>query len=81
MLLFGKKKKTVQWALERNIVYETYSPSDYDRHSIDSVMYLKAYNRLSNYEWVSIFKDLNLYKKYEMLVHYESVRNTNLHEL
>ena len=75
----NKVQKRVTWALDKNIVHETFSSLEYDRHSIDSILYQKAYNRISHSEWMKVFVDLNNYKKYEMVVHEKSLQYINFH--
>lgn len=50
-------------------INETYSSDEYDRHQIDSTLYLKSFNRISMDEWDEIIRQLLYYKKYEMIVH------------
>ena len=57
--------------------YQTYSYKEYDRSSIDHVLYRIAYKRLSDNELRNIFTLLNIYKLYEMPVHIKSIQNTN----
>jgi hypothetical protein len=52
-----------------NMTYETYSSDEYDRHCIDSILYQKLYNRISDYEWLLLLSELNTYKKKEMIIH------------
>ena len=63
-----------------NIIYETYSSEEYDRHSIDSILYQKLYNRISDYEWLLLVSELNTYKKKEMIIHLSNM-NVGLHAL
>ena len=65
--------------LTNNKVYYTYSPSDYDRMQIDSIMYKKCFNKISEQEWQEIINELNHYKLNEMIVHTESIQNTRIH--
>jgi hypothetical protein len=57
-------------------IYVTYSPDEYDRLSIDHVLYRKAYNRVSNEEMMKIYITLDIYKLYEMTVNKDSLHNT-----
>lgn len=69
-------KKNVSFNLNNQICI-THSPKDYDRFQIDSVLYRKNYNRISNDEWRTIFINLDLYKLYEMRVHKDSLSNNS----
>lgn len=60
-------------------IRSTYSNDDYDRFSIDHVLYRKAYNRVSEEEMRTIYVNLDLYKLYEMPVHKQSMKNTMFH--
>lgn len=62
-------------------IYTTYSPSEYDRRMIDSTLYLKAYRRISDVEWIKILEDLNTYKKNEMQVHQNSKIYTSFYDI
>jgi hypothetical protein len=62
---------------EINKIYTTYSPDEYLRNQIDSILYKKNYNRVSNDEWNTIFLNLDLYKLYEMPVHSDSIQNNS----
>jgi hypothetical protein len=57
-------------------VNTTWSSSCYDRHQIDSVLYRKGYNNITNSEWLNIFKWLHKYKLNEMSIHIDA--DTNL---
>jgi hypothetical protein len=41
----------------------------YDRFPIDSILYLKCFNKVSNTDWLKMLKKLNHYKEVEMIVH------------
>jgi hypothetical protein len=69
-------KKQVSFK-QNNETFVTYSSEEYDRFPIDSVLYRKSYNRISNEEWRSIFINLDLYKLYEMRVHKDSLNNNS----
>lgn len=72
--------KVVSFNLDDNKIYDTYSVSEYDRGiSIHSVIFLRYCNKISDYEWFSLFEQLNQFKIKEMIVHKESVSNTRLH--
>uniref|UniRef100_A0A6C0H856 Uncharacterized protein n=1 Tax=viral metagenome TaxID=1070528 RepID=A0A6C0H856_9ZZZZ len=68
----------VTFNLEQNTVHETYSRYEYNRHSIDSILYLKCYNRISQQEWCEMLEKLERYKFHEMLVHKDSVISVRL---
>lgn len=71
--------KSVDFNLNQNIVYITYSRDEYDRSSIDHVLYRRAYRRISDDEMQSIYVNLDLYKLYEMPVHKSSLHNNLYH--
>lgn len=71
--------KVVSFNLDKNKIYNTYSILEYDRIPIDSILYLRCYKKISDYEWLKIFENLNYYKTREMIVHKESVENIRLH--
>jgi hypothetical protein len=52
-----------------NQTYETYSSDEYDRHGIDSVMYRKSFKKITDKQFLDIYKQLYFYKKHEMIVH------------
>lgn len=71
--------KTVNFNLNTNIVYNTYSPQEYDRTCIDHVLYKYAYGHISDEDIKSIYVNLDLYKLYEMSVHKTSFKNNLYH--
>ena len=71
--------KNIQFDLNKNRVYITYSHEEYDRSSIDHVLYRRAYRRISDEEMNSIYVNLDLYKLYEMPVHKSSFKNNSYH--
>jgi len=70
--------KRVEFNLNNNKEYSTYSIDEYDRMSIDSAIYQKSYKKISENEWRLIFVKLDMYKKTEMIVHKDSLKNTIL---
>jgi hypothetical protein len=60
--------KRVEFNLNNNKEYSTYSIDEYDRMSIDSAIYQKSYKKISENEWRLIFVKLDMYKKTEMIV-------------
>lgn len=60
---------------ENIIIYETYAPDEYDRHCIDSILYQKIYNRVTDSEWKTLMKDLDIYKSQEMIIHISNINN------
>ena len=67
-----KKKVT----FDDNIVtYTTYSPKEYDRLCIDSILYQKCHKKISDDDWNIIMRDLFLYKTFEMTVHIVNLVN------
>ena len=71
--------KHVTFNLECNTEYHAYSLSEYDRIPIHSILYLKCCKKLSDEEWNSELEKINIFKKYEMIVHKNSICNTKLH--
>jgi hypothetical protein len=71
--------KTVNFDLNQNVIYITYSRQEYDRSSIDHVLYRRAYRRISDEEMNAIYVNLDLYKLYEMPVHKSSFKNNLYH--
>lgn len=61
----------VQFDLDNIIINYTYE--NYDRSPIDSVIYLKSYNKIGSLEWASIIDELNKYKVHEMVLHENNV--------
>lgn len=71
--------KSVSFNLEQNIIYDTYSFSDYNRTQIDSFVYKMTFKQVTNKKLLDIFNQLNKYKLEEMVVHKDSLCNTRLH--
>jgi hypothetical protein len=71
--------KNVSFELDKNIIYLTYSREEYDRSSIDHVLYRRAYKRITDEEMKAIYVNLDLYKLYEMPVHKSSFKNNSYH--
>jgi hypothetical protein len=71
--------KNIHFDLNKNRVYITYSPEEYDRSSIDHVLYRLAYRHISDEDIKSIYVNLDLYKLYEMPVHKSSFKNNSYH--
>lgn len=67
-----KKKVTFN---DNIITYTTYSSSEYDRFSIDSILYQRCHKRISDQEWNIMLQELFLYKTFEMTVHIVNVVN------
>lgn len=72
-------KKKVTFHLEKNTTHETLSSEVYNRFQIDSTLYQRAYNRISQEDWQNMLNELNVYKCTEMVVHKDSVHNMRLH--
>ena len=70
----GKPKRKCTFN-ENIIIYETYAPDEYDRHCIDSILYQKIYNRVTDSEWKTLMKDLDIYKSQEMVIHISNINN------
>lgn len=64
---------------ETSIKYITYGSDEYDRHPIESTLYLRSYQRISDNEWKDIMEELNNYKMTEMIVHKDNVNRIHLH--
>lgn len=58
---------------------ECYVVEMYDRLPIQSVLYLRCYNKITSKEWIQIHEELNEFKYKEMVVHKDSLRNTRFH--
>jgi hypothetical protein len=71
--------KSVQFNLDNTIFCYTYSNEEYDRYPIDSIMYLRCYNKVSDFDWINMLENLNLFKICEMIVHKNSLNNTRIH--
>lgn len=69
--------KTVRFNLKNNKIYNTYNCKEYDRSSIDHVLYRKAYNRVSDEEIKVIYIALDIYKLHEMVVSKDSIHNNS----
>ena len=72
-------KKRVDFNLDKNITFDTYSSQEYDRTCIDHVLYRKAYRLISDDDIHSIYVSLDLYKLYEMPIHIDSLKNNSYH--
>lgn len=73
-------KKHVSFNLDKNEILNTYSPDEYDRTSIDSILYLKSLQRLNQNEWNNIITELNNFKMNEMISHKDSISNIKIHK-
>lgn len=73
--------KSVGFNLELNKTFITYSLQEYDRLPIQSILYMKCYNKISTETWNQVLYDLNIYKTREMIIHKSSICNTKLHIL
>lgn len=60
---------------DNSVIYKTYSFNEYDRGSIDSILYQKCYQKISEKEWFDILKELSDYKRFEMIVHINNLVN------
>lgn len=75
---FTQQKKLVKFN-DNIIKHVTYSADEYSRHPIDSVLYRRSYNRVSDQEWNNIYVILDIYKLYEMNVHKDAFKNNQYH--
>ncbi|NBU34294.1 hypothetical protein EB118_07025 [bacterium] len=58
---------------------EVFFIEKYDRLPIQSVLYLRCYNKITNKEWIKIHDELNKFKYKEMVVHKDSLQYTRFH--
>lgn len=65
--------KRVNFNIESNEVYMTYSIDEYDRYTIDHVLYRKCYNKLPKNYIENMYTRLYNYINYEMVVHKDSL--------
>ena len=73
-----RQRKTVTF--NNNIIeHITYSKDVYDRRSIDSILYRRGYQRVSDQVWNSMYIILDIYKLYEMKVHKDAYKNNQYH--
>lgn len=73
-----RQKKSVKF--NNNIIeHITYSPKEYDRSQIDSILYRRGYQRVSDQEWNNVHIILDIYKLYEMNVHKDAFKNNQYH--
>jgi hypothetical protein len=71
--------KNVKFDLDRNNIYITYSSEDYDRTTIDCILKMKLYGKVTIQDWDQIWIDMNRYKTTEMINHKNSINNIKLH--
>lgn len=76
--MYSKIQKKVSFNLNFK-THVTYSRDEYDRSSIDHVLYRRSYNKISDDEMNAIYVNLDLYKIYSMPVHIDSLCNNNYH--
>lgn len=65
--------KKVTFNESKNETRDTYNKEEYDRGTIDHVLYRKAYNRITQKEFQDIYFDLEKFKLFEMVVHKDSL--------
>jgi hypothetical protein len=70
--------KSVQFN-DNTKIFITYSSDEYDRSQIDSCLYQKSYNRISQIEWKNIVTELHNFKKLEMIVHINNRNSIKLY--
>jgi hypothetical protein len=68
-----KSIKSVEFNLNNNKLFYTYSNTEYDRKPIDSILLKKMSNQISEMEWVQHKNSLLKYKYCEMIVHKDSL--------
>jgi len=66
--------KSVKFCLDSNTYHETYNCKEYTR--LGDMSTLRSRNVTD--EWQAISRDLNRYKMTEMIVHINSINNTQL---
>lgn len=72
--------KRVLFNLDKNQIFQTYTRKEYDRYPIDSILYQRSLNRISNTQWDNIYNTLDLFKLYQMPVHKDSLSNNLYHK-
>lgn len=71
-------KKTVTF--NNNVIeHITYSKDEYPRDPIDSILYRRGYQRVSDQEWNNVHILLDIYKMFEMNVHKDAYKNNQYH--
>ena len=68
-----KSRKIVNFNLNSNKIFYTYSCEEYDRFPIDYILLRKYCNKISELEWTNNRNDLIKYKYCEMIVHKDSI--------
>lgn len=71
--------KRVLFNLANNEIFDTYTKNEYSRHPIDSILYRRNWQRVTDKEWNNIYVTLDLYKLYNMPVHQDSIQNNLYH--
>jgi hypothetical protein len=71
-------KKKVTFA-DTASIFITYSKDEYSRDPIDSILYRRGYQRVSDQEWNNVHIILDIYKLYEMNVHKDAFKNNQYH--
>jgi hypothetical protein len=74
----SKKKRTVTFNTDLNTMFETYSPDEYDRHTIDYIIKRKLQNKISLEEWKDTLTSLEDYKTNTMVVHSSNVSSIHI---
>ena len=68
-----KPIKIVNFNLDNNKIFYTYSNTEYSRLPIDSILLKKISNQMSEIEWIQHRNSLLKYKYCEMIVHKDSL--------
>lgn len=68
-----KPIKIVNFNLDNNKIFYTYSNTEYNRLPIDSILLKKISNEMSETEWNQHRNSLLKYKYCEMIVHKDSL--------
>lgn len=62
-----------------NKIFTTYSKDEYDRSTIDYLLYRRSSRKVSNQEWTQMYVLLDIFKLYQMSVHKDSFKNNLYH--
>jgi hypothetical protein len=73
-----KTPKAVRFNTDLNKVFSTYSPDEYDRHTIDYAIKRRLQNKMSIEEWKDTLSSLERYKTNVMVVHSSNVCSIHL---
>ena len=57
---------------------DTWSIEDYDRSQINSIVYERGYNRVSNIDWKRIIEQVRSFRLREMSIHIDNIDTFSL---